>query len=133
MVDMAIHSSRMLKSVTCVALVVVSTSILAAHGILLTSTPKANEIVTGPKMILSLKFNSRVDQGRSTRVLAKSDHSIFLVPITVNEFSPARLTGMSSSLPRHVSATLAGFGRGRAYHSRGRPFPGDINSRAVIS
>ena len=98
MVDMAIHSSRMLKSVTCVALVVVSTSILAAHGILLTSTPKANEIVTGPKVVLSLTFNSRVDQGRSTLILEKSDHSSFAVPVTVDKSSPEKLTGMALSL-----------------------------------
>jgi methionine-rich copper-binding protein CopC len=96
--DRIIDFSSMFKISTCIALLIVSSSIAAAHAILVTSTPKAKEIVTGPKVVLSLTFNSRLDQGRSSLVLEKSDHSSSKVPVTVDSSSPEKLTSMPSSL-----------------------------------
>lgn len=69
-----------------------------AHAILLNSTPKANETVTGPAVDLALTFNSKVDQARSTLLLEQSNHSSSKIAINIDPSSPEKLTGRSMRL-----------------------------------
>lgn len=69
-----------------------------AHAILVKSTPQANETIAGPRVVLALTFNSRVDQARSTLTLESSDHSTSKVAVNIDPSSPQKLTGRLSSL-----------------------------------
>jgi methionine-rich copper-binding protein CopC len=53
----------------------------AAHAILLESTPTANVSVAGPAVSFSLRYNSRIDKGRSRLTLTKPDQSETVLPI----------------------------------------------------
>ena len=44
-------------------------SIARGHAILLSATPGANQVLTGPDTEVKLRFNSRVDQARSVLIL----------------------------------------------------------------
>ena len=44
-------------------------SVARGHAILLSSTPSVKEVVTGPDTPVKLRFNSRVDAGRSMLML----------------------------------------------------------------
>lgn len=68
------------------------------HAILVTSTPKANETMTGPNITLALTFNLKVDQARSVLLLEQSDHSTSKVAINRDRSSPERLTGTCPKL-----------------------------------
>jgi copper resistance protein C len=52
-----------------------------AHAILLAATPAANQVVSGPDIPLSLKFNSRIDARRSRITLIGADGHETPVPI----------------------------------------------------
>jgi hypothetical protein len=41
-------------------------SVLTAHALLIQATPKQDSTVTGPKVSVALKFNSRIDSKRSS-------------------------------------------------------------------
>jgi copper resistance protein C len=41
-------------------------SVLSAHALLIQATPKQDSTVTGPKVSVALKFNSRIDSKRSS-------------------------------------------------------------------
>ena len=69
-----------------------------AHAVLMKSNPQANGSVPGPDVPVSLTFNSRVDQSRSTIVLEKPDHSTFQVRILSDPSSPQTLVGRLSSI-----------------------------------
>jgi len=48
-------------------------AISEAHAILLESTPAANSTVHGPELAIRLRFNSRIDAGRSQISLVRPD------------------------------------------------------------
>jgi methionine-rich copper-binding protein CopC len=95
---MRIHATFRFRILLCVAIVFAVRSTAFAHAILVNSTPKANETISGPAVTLALTFNSKVDQARSTLIVEKSDHSSSKVPINVDRSSPEKLTGTVSSL-----------------------------------
>lgn len=72
--------------------------IVFAHAILVKSMPSANEAVTGPSVPVTLTFNSKVDQVRSTLTIERSDHSTERVPIDKDSSSPAKLSAKVSQL-----------------------------------
>src|SRR5208283_2871713 len=43
--------------------------LVQAHAVLLSSTPAANSVVSGPDLTVSLKYNSRIDVKRSRLIL----------------------------------------------------------------
>jgi methionine-rich copper-binding protein CopC len=49
--------------------------LLFAHAILMESTPKANATVKGPEVSISLRYNVRIDGGRSRIQLVNPDGS----------------------------------------------------------
>jgi len=51
------------------------------HAILVTSSPQANSIVSGPKIDIALKFNVRIDSARSLIRLVSADGSSTTVPL----------------------------------------------------
>src|SRR5271168_3350093 len=57
-------------------LMAASPRVALAHAVLLSSTPQKNAAVSGPDITISLKYNSRVDGGRSSLSLLKPDGSI---------------------------------------------------------
>ena len=52
-----------------------------AHAILLDSTPAVNGTVAGPHVAVTLRYNSRIDRGRSRLNLTLPDQSIQVLPI----------------------------------------------------
>jgi len=52
-----------------------------AHAILEASTPAAGASVGAGNVAIELRFNSRIDKGRSRLVLVKPDHSEAKLPI----------------------------------------------------
>jgi copper resistance protein C len=44
-----------------------------AHAIIVESTPKMNDVITGPILEIKLRFNVRIDGGRSKLTLVRSD------------------------------------------------------------
>ena len=51
------------------------------HAILVTSSPQANSVVSGPKIDIKLKFNVRVDSTRSLIRLVSADGSSTTLPL----------------------------------------------------
>jgi copper resistance protein C len=64
-----------------------------AHAVLVSSTPTKNAAISGPEIVINLKYNSRVDGGRSTLSLLKPDGTI------------ERIGGLTQPEPDVVSAT----------------------------
>jgi methionine-rich copper-binding protein CopC len=69
-----------------------------AHAVLVSSTPKAEAIVSGGDVPISLIFNSKVDQARSTLTLEGPDHNNSPVAIEKTESNPAQLAGHIAGL-----------------------------------
>jgi copper resistance protein C len=90
--------SRIRHAVLALGLVLNSAPIVFAHAVLVKSTPNANETVLGPNVPLSLTFNSRIDQSRSTISLENPDHTISKVTIDLDPSAPQKLVGRLSSL-----------------------------------
>jgi copper resistance protein C len=47
-----------------------------AHAVLVSSTPQKNAAVTGPDIVINLKYNSRIDGAHSTLSLLKPDGTV---------------------------------------------------------
>ena len=56
-------------------------AIAQAHAILEDSKPAAGESVKAGALTLQLRFNSRIDRGRSRLTLIRPDHSKDIIPI----------------------------------------------------
>lgn len=85
--------NRRTSKTVCVVLIALSFAMVAfGHAILVRSNPSANEIISGLDVVLTLTFNSKVDQARSALTLEGPDHSTSRVPITLDASSPANLT-----------------------------------------
>jgi hypothetical protein len=59
-----------------VATFLLAARFLEAHAILKETTPAANSSVAGPDVPILLKFNTRVDSGRSKLQLLRPDNSV---------------------------------------------------------
>ena len=71
----------------------------SAHAILTDSTPKANGSVPAGHLALVLKYNSKIDQGRSKLVLVASDKSETPLAITANADKPNELDSTADLKP----------------------------------
>ena len=71
-----------------------------AHAVLVSSRPGENSTVTGPKLTVLLKYNSRIDTGHSTLTLLAPDGKIEDVAIG------------SRSGPNLLAANLTGLVKG---------------------
>jgi copper resistance protein C len=72
----------------------------AAHAVLLESHPSANGTVAGPDIPINLRFNVRLDSGRSRLTLVRPDGSAQL--LTIGKPSSA------DTLSTHATSLLAG-------------------------
>lgn len=75
---------RVLRAVCWVvaaAMLLAATSAIA-HAILLESSPAVNSTVTGPGILIKLRFNVRIDATRSRLTLVKPDASTQSLAIT---------------------------------------------------
>src|SRR5450631_2101614 len=57
---------------------------LWAHAVLMESTPTANATVSGSSVAISLRFNVRIDGGRSRVRLGSSDGTSVSLPLTTD-------------------------------------------------
>jgi copper resistance protein C len=71
-----------------------------AHAVLVSSKPQKNATVSGPDITINLKYNSRVDGGRSALSLLKPDGTV------------ERLGGLTQPLPDVVAVTGHGLAKG---------------------
>jgi len=62
-------------------LVAGATQVCWAHAILMESTPKLNSTVKGPDVDINLRFNVRIDGGRSRVRLVTPDGTIFTLTL----------------------------------------------------
>lgn len=66
------------------ALILTPTS--SAHAILVSSTPSLNAVLSGPGMVVKLRFNSRIDSSRSRLILVEPGGK--QQPLVINKTSP---------------------------------------------
>jgi methionine-rich copper-binding protein CopC len=71
----------------------------SAHAILTDSTPKANGSVPAGHLALALKYNSKIDQGRSKLVLIAADKSETPLAIVANADKPNELDSAADLKP----------------------------------
>jgi copper resistance protein C len=91
-------SRRLAVTVFAIAAAVASMG-ASAHAILVDSSPKANGSVPAGHTALTLKYNSKIDQGRSKLVLVASDHSETPLVISSNNDKPNELDSEATLKP----------------------------------
>jgi methionine-rich copper-binding protein CopC len=64
------------RALLILALVLTSAQMLLAHAILMESTPKQNSTVSGPDIDITLRYNVRIDGGRSRVQLISADGNV---------------------------------------------------------
>jgi methionine-rich copper-binding protein CopC len=79
------------------ALVFALTSAAFAHAVLLEATPGANSAIAGPDVDVQLRFNSRIDAGRSRLTVVLPDKSVRALALE-SQSSPATLTSRATGL-----------------------------------
>ena len=72
-------------------------AIAEAHAILVESTPVANSAVHGPELAIRLRFNSRIDAGRSQITLVRPDGASVALKIQ-EQSSPDTLSCVAGGL-----------------------------------
>jgi methionine-rich copper-binding protein CopC len=68
-------SRRWKHALLTLVLVLIGSQLLFAHAILMESTPKQNSTVKGPDVDITLRYNVRIDRGRSRVELVAADGS----------------------------------------------------------
>ncbi|MFC4527307.1 copper resistance CopC family protein [Dyella halodurans] len=71
----------------------------SAHAILVDSTPKANGSMAAGHAALVLKYNSKIDQGRSRLVLVGPDHKETPLAISASADRPNELDSSAELSP----------------------------------
>jgi methionine-rich copper-binding protein CopC len=81
-----------------------------AHAIVVASTPSAHQIVSGPELKIDIRFNSRVDVGRSRLTLARPDGASVILPLLgsgASETLTAKAPGLENGHYRLLWQTLS--------------------------
>ncbi|WP_114241533.1 copper resistance CopC family protein [Dyella sp. C9] len=71
----------------------------SAHAILVDSSPKASGSVPAGKLALTLKYNSKIDQGRSKLVLSGPGHNDTTLQVSVDASKPNELDSVAELKP----------------------------------
>ncbi len=72
---------RLKYALLTLSLLLVCSPLLFAHAILVDSSPKANASVNGPEVEFTLRYNVRIDGGRSRVQLIASDGNETTLPL----------------------------------------------------
>ena len=91
----AIH--RRLPVLILVLVVAGATQLCWAHAILMDSTPKINSTVKGPEVAINLRFNVRIDGGRSRVLLVSPDGTVSTLTL-VGQSTPDTLQTRAAGL-----------------------------------
>ncbi|HKD82884.1 MAG TPA: copper resistance CopC family protein [Candidatus Angelobacter sp.] len=84
-----------------------------AHAVIVESTPQVNGVVTGPTLEIKLRFNARIDGGRSKLTLIFPDgvsHVVTLSPQTSPDLLAARAPSLTPGKYQLHWQVLAGDG-----------------------
>lgn len=88
---------RMVAGTIALAALLAAGSFLEGHAILKESSPAANATVAGPDILITLKYNVRVDSARSKIQLSRPDESVTELPLA-KQVSPDTLSSKASGL-----------------------------------
>jgi len=91
------NAGRFLRCLFLFVLTISFSSQLWAHAVLMESTPSANATVSGSDIAISLRFNVRIDGGRSRIRLGSSDGTSTNLPLTTDS-GPDRLQSKAVGL-----------------------------------
>lgn len=80
------------------AILLLMTAAAAAHAVLLESTPAVNSTVAGPDIAIKLRFNVRIDAGRSRLTLVPPVGSVLPLEIS-KQISADTLSANAGGLP----------------------------------
>jgi methionine-rich copper-binding protein CopC len=69
----------------------------AAHAVLVESTPAAKSTTSGPSIVIRLRFNARIDAGRSIIILIRKDGSSTKLQ-TIKQPEPNTLTATATGM-----------------------------------
>jgi len=70
---------------------------VAAHAVLVESTPAAKSTTSGPSIVIRLRFNARIDAGRSIIILIRKDGSSTKLQ-TIKQPEPNTLTATATGM-----------------------------------
>jgi methionine-rich copper-binding protein CopC len=88
---------RIFAGTLAVGVVLTGGRFLEGHAILKESSPAANATVAGPDVVITLKYNVRVDSTRSKIQLSRPDESVTELPLT-KQISPDTLSSKATGL-----------------------------------
>jgi methionine-rich copper-binding protein CopC len=91
------NPGRFLRCLLLFAITIFFSSQLWAHAVLVESTPSQNATVPGSSVAISLRFNVRIDGGRSRVRLGSSDGTSVALPLTTDS-GPDRLQSKAVGL-----------------------------------
>ncbi len=108
-----VFSRRGKCALLTLAIVLTCSQLLFAHAVLMDSTPKQNSTVKGPDVDITLRYNVRIDGGRSRVELIGPDGKETTLPLA-KQPSPERLqckaTGMKPGTYKLKWSVLASDG-----------------------
>ncbi len=90
-------SRRYKHALLTLALVLAYSQLLFAHAVLMDSTPKQNSTVKGPDVDITLRYNVRIDGGRSRVELIRPDGKDTTLPLE-KQPSPDKLQCKATGL-----------------------------------
>ena len=88
---------RIIAGTAALAVLLAAGRFIEGHAVLKESSPAANATVAGPDVIITLKYNVRVDAARSKVQLSHPDDSITELPL-VKQVSPDTLSSKATGL-----------------------------------
>lgn len=94
---LAQNPGRLLRSLLLFVVAISFSAQLWAHAVLMESTPAANAVVSGDSIAITLRFNVRIDGGRSKVHLESSDGTSVNLP-TTTDAGPDRLQSQATGL-----------------------------------
>jgi copper resistance protein C len=88
---------RIFAGTAALAILLAAGRFIEGHAILKESSPAANSTVAGPDVRITLKYNVRVDSGRSKVQLSHPDDSVTDLPLE-KQASPDTLSSKATGL-----------------------------------
>src|SRR5262249_22086197 len=93
----ATNHRRFLYGLLIAAVLLASPDRAWAHAVIVDSTPATNGVVTGPELEIKLRFNARIDGGRSKLTLISPDGSSRVITLA-QQTSPDLLLANATHL-----------------------------------
>lgn len=84
------------RAVSIAFVLLLGSARLWGHAVIVESTPKANDVISGPTLQIKVRFNARIDSKRSKLTLMAPDGALRAIPLAQQVSADSLMANVSN-------------------------------------